>query len=309
MKISVVGAAGTLGSCAAFNILNHRMATELVLIDPWKEMLMSQYLDFSTAVTWQNVEVRIGEYADLAGSNFVIVTAGSAGGALASRRELLPANLPVIKEVAEQINRFCPDAFVITATNPVDPLNYAMYLCSARKDRHKIIGYSLNDTFRFRMLVSRALDVNPSRVDGMVIGEHDHSQVLLFSTLRLNGKPFPADENLKKRVKDDLEENWKLMVTYNKRTSGWTSAVGIVAIIRSIINDVCEVIPSNIVLDGEYGYQDLSMTVPAMICKEGTRRIDDLNLAPDEKDGLAISVETLRPYMRYVEDNLGIRTG
>jgi malate/lactate dehydrogenase len=260
-------------------------------------------------VTWQNVEVRIGEYADMAGSAFVIVTAGSSGGVgTLSRRELLPANLPVIKQIAEQINRFCPEAFVITATNPVDPLNYAMYLCSARRDRHKIIGYSLNDTFRFRMLVARALKVNPSRVDGMVIGEHDHSQVLLFSTLRLNGKPITADEALKKRVKDDLAENWILMETYKKRTSGWTSAVGIVAIIRSIINDVCEIIPSNIVLDGEYGYRDLSMTVPAMICKEGTRHIQDLKLAPDEKEGLEVSAQTLRPFMRTVEEYLGLRT-
>jgi malate dehydrogenase len=212
----------------------------------------------------------------------------------------------VIEQVAQQINRYCPEAFVITATNPVDPLNYAMYLTSKNRDRRKIIGYSLNDTFRFRLLVARALNTMPNRVSGMVIGEHDHSQVMLFSTLRVDGQPLPVDEKFKKRIKSDLEANWKLMETYKKRTSGWTSAVGIAATIRSIINDDCEIYPSNIVLEGEYGYRRLSMTIPAQICKEGMRPIPDLNLAPDEKAGLAISVQTLMPMMHYVEDNIAI---
>jgi malate/lactate dehydrogenase len=96
------------------------------------------------------------------------------------------------------------------------------------------------------------------------------------------------------------------METYKKRTSGWTSAVGIVATIRSIINDDCEIYPSNIILDGEYGYRGLSMTIPAQICNDGIRRIPDLNLAPDEKEGLAVSVQTLMPMMHYVEEHIHV---
>jgi malate dehydrogenase len=307
MKISIIGAAGTLGSCAAFNIIIHKMASELVLIDPWKDGLKAHWIDLNTAVTWQNIRVRMGEYEDMAGSEIVVVTAGAPSGMISSRKELLPANLPIIRENAARINRLCPKAIVITVTNPVDPLNYAMYLIGPKKDRRKYIGYSLNDTFRFRNMVALDLGVRPSRVDGVVIGEHDLSQVLVFSSLRLDGKPLSIDEDFKRRIRAQAANTLKELESLQpKRATGWTSAVGIVAIIRSIIDDVGEIIPCNAVLDGEYGYRGLSMTVPVVIGRDGIRRIQEIDLLPEEKEGLANSVQTLLPSMRTVEENLGI---
>jgi malate dehydrogenase len=308
MKISIIGAAGTLGSCAAFNIIIHRMAGELVLIDPWKEMLKAHYMDLTTAITWQHIDVKMGEYPDLAGSDIVVITAGAPSGQISSRRELLPGNLPVVRENIQKINEYCPEAIIITATNPVDPLNYATYLLSSKRDRRRIIGYSLNDTFRFRAISAELLGVRPSRVQGMVLGEHDESQVPVFSSLQQDHRPIKVDEDFKLKVREksarvlhDLES------LRPKRATGWTSAVGIVAIIRSIINDVGEIIPCNSVLQGEYGFSGLSMTVPCVLCKEGIERIQEIPLNAEEKAGLERSAQTLRPYVQYVEEKLGFR--
>ena len=94
-----------------------------------------------------------------------------------------------------------------------------------------------------------------------------------------------------------------------RRTAGWTSAVGVATIIDAIKNDSGGEIPCNTVLMGEYGLRDLSMTVPAIIGREGIRGVTTLELTPDEKAGLKNTVNTLKPYMRYVEEYLEKTTG
>jgi malate dehydrogenase len=308
MKITIIGAAGTLGSCAAFNIITHRMADELVLIDPWKEMLKAHFMDLTTAITWQNIDVKMGDYTDIAGSDIVVITAGAPAPQITSRHELLPGNLPIIKENIEKINEYCPQAVIITVTNPVDPLNYAVHLLRTRRDRRKIIGYSLNDTFRFRAISADLLGIRPSRVQGMVLGEHDESQVLVFSSLLQDGRPVRVDEEFKVKVKQKAARVLQDLESLRpKRATGWTSAVGIVAIIRSISNDVGEVIPCNAILEGEYGHKGLSMTVPCVLCREGIEQIKQINLNAEEKAGLEHSAQVLKPYMKYVEEKLGIK--
>jgi malate/lactate dehydrogenase len=305
MKITVIGAAGTLGSCAAFNIISQQMAQELVLLDVWKEMLNSHHIDFKTAVSGQNIKLMVGDYKDMADSDIVVMTAGAPSGKIASRKELLPANIQIIKETAAYINRYCPDAIVITATNPVDPLNYAMYLASSSRDKRKFIGYSMNDTYRFRNMAAAALGVPSHRVDGIVIGEHDLTQVALFSTLKLDGKPVSVDDDLKKKIREQQANVLKELEGMNpKRTTGWTSAIGMTAIMEAIINNTGETLPCNAILEGEYGYQNLSTTVPVVLGKDGIRKIEQLSLTAEEKAGLEHSVQTLLPYMKLVEETL-----
>lgn len=307
MKITVIGAAGTLGSCAAFNIVTHGLADELVILDPWENMLKAHQADLSTAVTGQDITLYTGKEADMANSDIVLMMAGAPSGKIASRNELLPGNLPIIRENAEKINKYCPDAIVITATNPVDPLNYAMYLLSKHRDRRKFIGYSLNDTYRFRTMAANALGVATSRVTGYVIGEHDASQVALFSSLRLDGKPVAVDDAFRDNIKQQVAQTLQTLESLDpKRTTGWTSARGIEAIIRGITGYWGALLPCSTVLDGEYGCRGLSMSVPVMLGREGIRGIQEMEITPDEAERLKNSINTVTPHMRRVEEFLGI---
>ena len=210
MKITVIGASGNVGSCAAFNIAVHRLADELVLIDtPRQDMVTLHALDIDTAVTGQDMLVRTGGYEDMSDSDIVIVAAGSAQ-VVKSRMEVLPQNLPIIQDISKKVRQFCPDAVVITATNPVCPLNYAMYRCSDL-DRKKIIGYSYNDSIRFRMRLAQALGVASSRVEGTVIGEHGDSQVLLFSSVRVDGKPVSISDDMKRKIRQQVPDGQKVL--------------------------------------------------------------------------------------------------
>ena len=308
MKITIIGAAGTLGSCAAFIIAVQKLADEILLIDPWENMLKAHWMDLTTAAAGQDVTVKRGTFKDMGGSDIVVVTAGAPSGVISSRSELITGNLPIIKENADKIREYCPDAIVITETNPVDPLNYATYLVNRRAGRNKFIGYTMNDTIRFRMWAAEVAGVSPSQVKGMVIGEHGHSQVMLFSSLRIKGKPVIIDEDNKKRIKSLPPQTLHDYETLQpKRTAGWTSAVGTAVAISAIKNDTREIIPCSAVLDGEYGCHNISMTVPAVMGREGIHDIKILKLDKEEKAAIANTVNVLSPLMRYVERFLGIQ--
>lgn len=309
MKITIIGAAGNVGSCAAFNITVQRLADELVLIDaPRQEMVTFHALDLNTAATGLDILVKTGDYADMEGSNIVIVAAGSAK-VFTSRMEVLPENLPIIRDIAGKIRQFCPGTVVITATNPVDPLNYAMSLAS-NLDRYKVIGYSANDSIRFRMRLAQALGVKSSQVEASVIGEHGNSQVLLFSSLHIDGKPIPVDEDTKQRIRQQVPEGQQVleeMRVKTGRTAAWTTAVGLASICRAIGQNTGEMIPCSVMLNGEYGCHGLSMAVPAILDSGCVRDIIEWKLTPDEEKELKRSIDTLKPAMRYVEQSLGLR--
>lgn len=306
MKITIIGATGNVGSCAAFSLTEQHLADELVLIDdPRPDLLKMHALDLNTAATGHDMLVRAGKAADMRATDIIIITAGSAR-VTKSRLEVLPPNVTIMKGICDDINRYCPEAVVITVTNPVCPLNYALYLCSGL-DRRRLIGYAYNDTIRFRQRVAGALGVPDSRVEGVVIGEHGDSQVYLFSSVRVDGQPVTFSEAVKRKIRRQVPTGQALLgklLAKTGRTAAWTTAAGLADVCRAIVGDSGAMIPCSLVLDGEYGLSNLSMAVPAVLGREGVREIIELPLAPDEAKLLKKSVDILEPAMRYVEDYL-----
>ncbi len=308
MKVTIIGASGNIGSAAAFYIAVQELADEIVMIDTPRPDVLRQYVDdLTAAVSHQDVLVRAGADADMKDSDIVISAAGvGVAGAVKSRLEFLSQNLPIIKSVCANIRRHCPQAAVITASNPVCPLNYAMYRCSGL-DRHQLIGYSANDSIRFRALMARELNVKTSRVEAFVIGEHGNSQVPLFSSVRLDGRPVAVGEDVKKKIREQIAEilaSLEEQRLATGRTAAWTTAIGLAALCRAIARGAARVYPCSVVLDGEYGVNNMSMSVPVVLGKAGVRDILEWELAPDERELLQKSIDTLEPAMRYVEEFL-----
>ena len=237
MKVTVIGAAGSVGAPAAFYLAASGLVDELVLIDMRPNVVQQHAMDMSTAVSALDVSVKAGESEDLAGSDIVLNAAGMPQGLIADRMEMLPKNIPLIRETALKIKEFCPEAIVITATNPVDPLNYATYLASGF-DRKRVLGYSVNDSFRFRELVAGAKGVKVSQVQATVVGEHGSTQVPLFSSARIDGRPVSFTAEEKQSI---LGEIPNILRRYEElqagRTAGWTCAVGLAALVRAMRDD------------------------------------------------------------------------
>jgi malate dehydrogenase len=304
MKVTIIGAAGSVGAPVAFYVAASGLADEIVMIDMRQNVLQQHAMDISTAVSALDVSVRAGAYADLTGSAVVINAAGVQQGLITDRMEMLPKNIPLVRDVALQIKRYCPSAFVITATNPADPLNYAAWRAGGF-DRHQLIGYSLNDSFRFREMVARAKGAKVSQVQATVVGEHGSTQVLLFSSVRIDGLPVSFGEQEKEDIRAEVPN---ILRRYEElqsgRTAGWTCAIGVAAVTRAILQDAGEVFPCSVVLDGEYGQRGLSMSVPVVLGKKGVQEILEWELAPDEQVGLKRTADVLKAAAEIVDENL-----
>jgi malate dehydrogenase len=305
MKVSIVGAAGTVGSCSAFTIAVQGLADEIMLLDTNKNMLMNHVMDISmAALSKNNTIVRAGDYPDMDGTDIVIITAGVHITSATPLRERLEINVPIIQGIARNIEKYCPGAVVITATNPLDLLNYAACF-STSMSRNKFIGYNLNDSIRFRVAIAKALNIQPTRVEAFVLGVHPGTQVMLFSSVKVDGKPVALSENFKKQARDEARNYLTALNALNAgRTAGWTTAVGLAGMVNVIGSDSPQVVPCSVVVDGEYGYNSMSIGLPAVIGKKGITKILEWELPPDEKTELDKAARILKADCEMVKEVL-----
>ncbi len=316
MKISIIGAAGCVGSSIAFNIARQGLADEMMVADIRRDWLEHHAIDFFDAAVAAKVDISVsmGNHEDLSGSDIVVMAAGvgvtvgarSRDGQLTSRQHLLPDNLEIVREWTPALDRYCPQAVVIMVTNPADVLNYAAYLMSTGKERQRFLGYTLNDTTRFQIALAEALSVAPSRIEATVIGEHGGSMVPLFSSVKVDGKPVNLAEDLRTKVLARTGDYLPHMLRLNvPRTSAWLTGVGVINMINAIVNDTGEVIPICVVVDGEYGYQQTSIGLPVALGRQGVKKITALKLTPEEKERLDGSVANVQKSIDYVAGQVG----
>ncbi len=302
MKVSIVGAAGTIGSCAAYRIALLDLVDELVLLDPNDKLLSFQALDIRTSGTEvSRTRVVAGGDQDLQGSDIVIITASIPLKQGESRKENFLRHLEMICSIAKKIERYCPGAVVITVTNPIDPLNYGIYRCT-NLDRRQLIGFSLNDSIRFRMAVAHTLNMNPAAVECTAIGEHGKGNVLLFSSIKVNGQSVKISDEARRDVLKKIAETWQFLdAMIHVRTMAWTTASGLASMVSAISQGIECRMPCSAVLDGQYGCSGLSIGVPVVFDRAGIRRIIELDLWPDEQSELMKSADRLKQWSDVIE--------
>jgi malate/lactate dehydrogenase len=302
MKIAIIGGGGTLGSCTAYTLALKGLADELVLLDINHRLASAHLMDITTAIVGvQNTRMWVGNDEDLNRSDIVIVVAGVPH--QPSHLEMLRGNLPLMREIIRKIEIYCPDAIVITATNPADSVNLGMFLMSAKLSRTKLLGYDLNDSLRFQQAVAVELGKKSTEVEAFAMGEHVETLALIFSSVRVNKQPVVLSGEAKERLKLEVPRMLKSYVELGiKRTAGWTSASGISQMVELIATDSRKAFPCSAVLEGEYGYKGISMGVPVTLGKQGISRIIELDLAQDEQKDLEHSAGALEAKARLVRE-------
>jgi malate dehydrogenase len=303
-KIAIIGASGTVGSCAAYAIAMQGLTTELVLIDQNRNLALSHQMDLQSAISCLNeTKVRVAkQIEELENADVVIVAASAPWKRVSSRIELLKANLPVIESIAEIVRQRCSNAVVITVTNPVDPLNWVLWR-RAELDRDQCLGYSLNDSIRFRFLVGEMLEVPSAAVDGLVIGEHGENCVLLFSAVRVYGEAVEICEEDREKIRMKLARvihDFEDLKT--GRTSGWTCAVGISSMVRAILEGTEQLFPCSVVLDGEFGRREISATVPVYLGHRGRIGLNMEQLSCDETQQLEACFDSLQGTVQSIKE-------
>ncbi len=300
-KVTVVGA-GFVGATTAQRIAEKNLA-DVVMIDiPEKEgPTKGKALDMLEAAPLVGFEAHIegtSDYAAMAGSDVVVVTAGVPRKPGMTREDLISINANIIRSVTEQVVKHAPEAIYIVVTNPLDAMVYAAYKLSGFPPE-RVIGQSgALDSTRFRAFIAMELGVSMRDVHALVIGGHtDVGMVPLVSCSSVAGIPLTKllpRERIDALVERTRKGGTEIVQLLGDGSAYYAPSAGVAAMVEAILLDEKRVIPSACYLRGEYGLRDLYLGVPAVLGAKGVERILEIELAPEEHEQLRKAAELVR---------------
>ena len=300
MKVTIVGAGNVGATCA--DVISYRgIASEVVLLDIKEGFAEGKAMDIMQCATTTGFNTKVSgstnDYFKTANSDVVVITSGIPRKPGMTREELIGINAGIVKSVAENVLQHSPNTIIVVVSNPMDTMTY-LTLKATGLPKNRIIGMGgALDSSRFKYYLSKALDKPSNDVQGMVIGGHgDTTMIPLTRLASYNGCPvsdFLSQEALDKVAADTMVGGATL--TGLLGTSAWYAPGASVAyLVDSILNDQKKMIPCSVLLEGEYGQEDICMGVPCIIGKNGIEKIVDIKLNENEKALFAKSADAVR---------------
>ena len=299
MKVTIVGAGNVGASCAEY-ISIKKIASEVVLLDIKQGFAEGKALDLIQTSTTLGFDTLISgvtnDYGATANSSVVVITSGIPRKPGMTREELIGINAGIVKSVAKDILEYSPDAIIVVVSNPMDTMTY-LALKSTGLPRNRIIGMGgALDSSRFKTYLSQAMKKPACDIDGMVIGGHgDTTMIPLIRLASYNGIPinqFLTEQNLNEVSAATMVGGATL--TKLLGTSAWYAPGASVSyLVDSILSNQKKIIPCSVMLNGEYGLNDICIGVPVVIGSNGVEEIIDVNLNEIENEKLQNSASAV----------------
>ncbi|MDA8692468.1 malate dehydrogenase [Saprospiraceae bacterium] len=297
-KVTVVGA-GNVGATVA-NVLAHKdIVKDIVLVDIKGDFAKGKALD-----SWQQAPIDdysstltgTSDYADTAGSDVVVITAGIPRKPGMSRDDLISTNAKIVVSVTKSILKYSKNPIIIIVSNPLDVMSYAA-LKASKLAPNRVFGMAgILDTARYRAFLATELEVSPRDIQAVLMGGHGDTMVPLPRYTTVAGIPVTemiAKGKLNKIVERTKKGGGELVKLMG--TSAWYAPGAAAAqMVESIVKDDGRIFPCSAWLTGEYGVKDMYLGVPVQLGKEGIKKIIKLKLNAEEKKGLKTSVKAVK---------------
>jgi malate dehydrogenase len=303
-KVGIIGS-GNVGANSAFFIAENRTAS-VMLVDVKEGLSIGKALDISEAGPIRRYDTGIrgdNDIGKISGSDIVVIAAGRVRAPDQSRDELFRDNAQLTARICEDIKRLAPDAVVINVVEPVDMITLlAQRLLGF--DRMKVLGVGgLLSSTRLRFLVSNHLGVSSREVSGLVIGPHRPSMVILRDTVRVSG--IPAQKLLTPEQFDSIGDEVRkagdtILQLAQRSTSFYAPSAAIAALVEAIARDTKSILPVSIRLQGEYGLDDIAVSVPACIGAGGVDHVVSVKMSPEETKEFKNAADELRASLQRV---------
>ncbi|HEX9122910.1 MAG TPA: malate dehydrogenase [Actinomycetota bacterium] len=298
MRVTVVGS-GFVGQTTAMRILEKDLA-EVVLIDIIEGLPHGLALDMREAAPIEGYEPNIigtNDYADTAGSDVVVITAGFPRQPGMSRMDLLGKNAAVIRDVVEKTGTVSPNAIIVMVTNPLDEMTYLAAEVSGFP-KQRVIGMAgVLDSSRLRYFIAEELGVSPLEVEAMTLGSHGESMVPLPRHATVGGKPLTelADEaTLERLYQRTRDAGAEIVALLKKGSAYYAPSAAITKMVESIAHNTEELLPVCAWCTGQYGIQDVYVGVPVRLSRSGVEEIVELDLSEGELRALREAAEGIR---------------
>ncbi len=295
--ITIIGS-GRVGTSAA-NYMMLKELDDILLIDIIEGRPQGEALDLGHAGAILGLSVRVkgsNDFKDMEGSDLVIVTAGFPRKPGMTREELLAKNAGIIKDVAGKIKKYAPDAVVILTTNPVDAMTYVMYK-ELGWERSRVIGFSgVLDAGRLAYYASQKLGISPASIVPIVLGMHGQKMYPVPRLSTVGGAPLTtllSKEEIDEIVKETVEAGARI-TELRGYSSNFGPGAGLALMAEAVKKGYNKVFIASVVLQGEYGFNDVVGEVPIILGKGGVKKVIELPLTEEEKQGLAKSLESVK---------------
>ncbi len=307
-RVTIIGA-GNVGSTLAQRISEKNMA-DVVLLDVIEGRPQGLALDLMEARGVERHDRQIigtNDFADTAGSNVIVITAGLPRKPGMSREDLMKTNGKIVWDVAKQAIAYSPDAVLIVVTNPLDVMTYVAWKATGLPPRQVMGMAGVLDSARFQTFLSMELGVSVSDINATVLGGHGDLMVPLPRFTTVGGVPITelldaaTIDRLVERTRNGGAEIVELMRT---GSAYFAPASSTSVMVEAVLLNQARLLPVAAYLQGEYGLNDIFIGVPCRLGCQGVESVLELNLTPEERGALHTSAQSVRQNIDCLTDLL-----
>ena len=301
-KLVIIGGGGMVGATAAYACALRSVVEEIVLIDRNADLVWGQAADINDAMGLdRNVEVRAGDYSDIATDDIVVITAGAPQQPGQTRLELVGVNANIMRDIVKNIMAGGAKPYLIVVSNPVDVLTYvALKESGLPKTRVFGTGTTL-DTSRLKSYLADALNVDSKAVDAYILGEHGDSSFSTIETAQVGEVPIREYPGFTDELVDNIEQKIRdraYKVIETKKSTYFAIGFVISKIVSALRQSTHTIYPVCSLAEGEYGLDNVVLGLPSAISSDGVKILAGYPLTDREKELLTHSAEIVSEIIR-----------
>ncbi len=308
-KVVMIGC-GFVGAACCFSIMQSGLFSEMVLIDSDKAKAEGEALDISHGVPFAKpIKIYAGDYDDIKDASLIIISAGANQKQGETRLDLVKKNISIFKSIIPEIKKRNYKGILLVVANPVDILTTVAIKLSGFSENKVLGSGTVLDTARLKNELGNHLNVDSRSVHAFIIGEHGDSEIAAWSSANVSGIPLNKfcemrghfnHEEATKRIADNVK-NSAYEIIEKKKATYYGVAMAVKRICEAIVRDEKSILPISSMMHGEYGIEGISLSMPAIVGKDGVETHVPIQLSETETALLQKSARTLQDILKQNE--------
>ena len=301
-KVAVIGC-GFVGSSSAFALMQSGLFSEMVLIDADTKRAEGEAMDKSHGISFARpMQIYAGNYDDITDAAIIVITAGANQKPDETRLDLIKKNAAIMKSIVGEIKKRDFGGILLIVSNPVDILTLIALKESGYPSNRVIGSGTVLDTGRFKYLLGEHLDVDSRSVHAFIIGEHGDSELAAWSNARIGGLKvndfcelrghFNHEQSMKKIFENVRNSAYEIIE--RKHATYYGIAMAVKRICEAIVRNEKSILPVSSLMTGEYGLNDVVLSIPAVVDETGVQKVIPIELNDEELTKLKDSANILK---------------
>lgn len=311
-KAAVIGC-GFVGAATAFTLMQSKLFSELVLLDANHDKAVGEAEDIGHGIPFAGeMDIYAGDYDDIADCSIIIVTAGANQKPNETRLDLVQKNVAIYKSIIPEIAKRNYEGILLIVSNPVDILTYVAQKLSGLPERRVIGSGTVLDTARLKYALSQHLNVDSRNIHSFIIGEHGDSEIAAWSSTNISGVPLDDFLEMRGHMHPDMDKqeiaekvkNSAYDIIAKKHATYYGIAMSVRRICECIVRDEKSILPISTVMHGDFGIEDVCLSMPTILGAEGVETHIPIELSEKEHTSLKKSADTLKNIIAGLDLNM-----